>query len=310
MTTLGDKLNTLLENYLKIPNIRAGAIVDNDGLMMASSITKEEEELTIAACGGALATAAERIKDELSGGYHLGAIVSSEQGEFIFTRAGDQAVLITLAKPGSDTDKILPWTYIVAEKIQQLIDLENLDLSLELPKMTDPQKFNFKLVVLGDEAVGKTSLIRRFIEKSFKQDYKSTIGVSILNKTYDLSDSVSVTLNIWDLAGQAMFRNIRKTYLEGTQSAVLVYDVTRPASFENINHWLDELQEPMRAQSRFIVMLIGNKIDLDRMVSFDEAKNFSKALKIPYLETSAKTGDNVDKAFGALCYHLIKDSVR
>ncbi|MHA1379916.1 MAG: GTP-binding protein [Candidatus Helarchaeota archaeon] len=310
MTTLGDKLNTLLGNYLKIPDIRATAIVDQDGLIMASSITQEEEENVIAACSGALSTAAQRIKTELSGGYHLGAIVSSEQGEFIFTRAGDNAVLITLARPGADTDKILPWSYIVAEKIQQLIDLENLDLSLELPKMKDPQKFNFKLVVLGNEAVGKTSLIRRFIEKSFKEDYKSTIGVSILNKTYELSENVSVTLNIWDLAGQQMFKNIRKTYLEGTQSAVLVYDVSRADTFTAINNWLDELQEPMRSQRKFIVMLIGNKIDLKRKVSFEEAKNFSKNMNIPYLETSAKTGDNVDKAFGALCYHLIKDSVK
>ncbi|MHA1298744.1 MAG: GTP-binding protein [Candidatus Helarchaeota archaeon] len=310
MATLGDKLNILLGNYLKIPDIRATAIVDQDGLIMASSIDQEEKESIIAACSGALSSAAQRIKQEISGGYHLGAIVSSEQGEFIFTRAGDQAILITLAKPGADTDKILPWSYIVAEKIQQLIDLENLDLSLELPKMKDPQKFNFKLVVLGNEAVGKTSLIRRFIEKSFKEDYKSTIGVSILNKTYELSENVSVTLNIWDLAGQQMFRNIRKTYLEGAQSAVLVYDVTRQDTFEAINSWLDELQEPMRSESKFIIMLIGNKIDLKRKVTFEEAKNFSKNMNIPYLETSAKTGDNVDKAFGALCYHLIKDSVK
>ena len=198
----------------------------------------------------------------------------------------------------------------MAEKIQQLIDLENLDLSLELPKMKEPQKFNFKLVVLGNEAVGKTSLIRRFIEKSFREDYKSTIGVSILNKTYELSEAVSVTLNMWDLAGQQMFKNIRKTYLEGAQSAVLVYDVTRPETFEAINNWLDELQQPMKSESKFIVILIGNKIDLDRKVTFDEAKNFSKNMNIPYLETSAKTGDNVDKAFGALCYYLIKDTVK
>ncbi len=311
--TLGNKLNILLDNYLNIHSILVAAIMDKSGLIIASSITQEEEELTIAACSGALSNAANRIKRELSGeGGHLGAIVTTEQGQLIFTQAGKKAFLITLVRPGSDTDKILPWTYIVAEKIQQLIDYEvpNISLDLQLPQMKEKTDFFFKLVILGTESVGKTSILRRFIEKKFDEDYKSTIGVGIQKKTYTLSENISVILNIWDLSGQTMFKNIRKTYLEGADSAVIVYDVSRPQTFENISNWLEELKESAPLQHKFLIMLIGNKIDLERKVSFEKAAKLAKKLNLPYLETSAKTGDNVDKAFGALCYYLIKDSIK
>ncbi|NVM04497.1 MAG: GTP-binding protein [Candidatus Helarchaeota archaeon] len=311
--TLGNKLNILLDNYLNIHSILIAAIMDTNGLIIASSITHEEEELTIAACSGALSRAANRIKRELSSERsHLGAIVTTEQGQLIFTQAGKNAFLITLIRPGSDTDKILPWTYVVAEKIQQIIDFEdpNISLEIEFPQIKNRKDFFFKLVILGNESVGKTSILRRFIEKKFDEDYKSTIGVGIQKKAYKLSDNISVILNIWDLSGQMMFRNIRKTYLEGSDSAVIVYDVTRPRTFEDISNWLEELKEALPPEHKFLTILVGNKIDLERKVSNKKAKDLAKSLNIPYLETSAKTGDNVDKAFGALCYYLIKDSVK
>ncbi|MFX1450710.1 MAG: GTP-binding protein, partial [Promethearchaeota archaeon] len=253
LQTLGNNLNTLLDNYLKTPNILVAAIMDANGLIIASSITREEEELTIAACSGALGSAANRIKRELSGeGGHLGAIVTTEQGQLIFTQAGKNGYLITLVRPGTDTDKILPWSYIVAEKIQHIIDYEDTNISLELPKMNEKRDFFFKLVILGNESVGKTSILRRFIEKKFDEDYKSTIGVGIQKKTYDLSEKVSVILNIWDLSGQLMFRNIRKTYLEGADSAVIVYDVSRPQTFKDISNWLEELEESSPPQHKFL----------------------------------------------------------
>lgn len=190
------------------------------------------------------------------------------------------------------------------------MDLEDGDISLELPKMEEKQSYNFKIAILGDESVGKTSLLRRFIDKTFKENYKATIGVSVLEKTYKLSDNVAVNLHIWDLSGQLMFKNIRKTYLEGTHSAIIVFDLTRPETYEHLENWLQELKNPMKLQKKYLIMLIGNKNDLERNIDFEVVKNFAKRMNIPYLETSAKTGDNVDKAFGALCYYLIKDSLK
>ena len=165
------------------------------------------------------------------------------------------------------------------------------------------------MVVLGDGGVGKTSLIRRFIDKTFKTDYKSTIGVSHLVKKYNLSETISVTLNIWDLAGQDMFRSVRKMYFQGAEAAAIVYDVSRPETFEHMNVWMKEIEE-LRNKPNFVSILIGNKIDLERKVSSEDGSAKAKEYGVTFIETSAKAGDNVDKAFGALCYLLIKNRVK
>ncbi|MHA1144365.1 MAG: GTP-binding protein [Candidatus Helarchaeota archaeon] len=313
MPTVAEKLDTLLKNYItRVPSIIAVAVYDHDGLPMSSSMKEENDEMAVAACSAMLNDASQRINKEFSEGtQHLGAVIETENGKFIFTLCGKSAVLTTLTDVDADTDKVQPWTYIVAEKIQQIIDLGNEDVLLDLPSMSEPQKFHFKMVILGDGAVGKTSLIRRFIEKTFKEDYKSTIGVGILTKQYQLSDAVSVTLNLWDLAGQKMFLKVRQKYLGGAQCGCLVYDVTRRDTFENIDSWVSEIEDIRKSTKNFALILVGNKIDLpNRVVTIEEGKAKAEALNIPYIETSAKSGENVDKTFGSLCYLLIKDSVK
>lgn len=173
---------------------------------------------------------------------------------------------------------------------------------------TSPKKFSFKIAILGDKSVGISALFRTLIEKSFREDYSSVIGVSILNKTFELADNIHVTLNLWLLEGGDLFKNIRKTYLEATSAAILVYDVSRPDTFENIKKFLEELSKYMKNNNRFSIMLIGNKVDLERKVTFEQAKNFAIKRNIAYLETSALLRNNLEIALRALCNNFVYGS--
>lgn len=157
-----------------------------------------------------------------------------------------------------------------------------------------------KICLLGDGGVGKTSLVYQFIEGRFSTDFKSTLGVNLLKKTVKIDDSL-VTCNIWDLGGQDAYRKLRNLYLEGSNGALVLYDVTNRKSFQNLSDWIDSFKN-MRG-SRPLVM-IGNKIDLPRKVPKEEAEQKCAELEnASYLETSAKTGENVEQAFN----QLIKD---
>ncbi len=176
--------------------------------------------------------------------------------------------------------------------------------------MSDEVKeFVFKIVVLGDAAVGKTSLINQYIERSFEEDYKPTLGANIIRKDVFVKEiNASVRLIMWDLAGQEKYNVIRSMYFQGCVGALLVYDVTRHNTFETINSkWLKDFKKYVKKEGTYI--LIGNKIDLtdQRMVSAEDGINFAKKINASdYIETSAKSGENAEKAFENLVHQILK----
>ena len=156
--------------------------------------------------------------------------------------------------------------------------------------------FILKLVLLGDSGVGKTSLVYRFIENRFSTDFKSTLGVNLLKRTVEI-DGNQVTTQIWDLGGQEAYKKLRKLYLEGASGALVVYDVTNVNSFQNLNEWITSFTETRNDRP---IVLIGNKTDLKqlRKVPQDQANTYAKEKNIlDFVETSAKTGENVEVAF-------------
>ena len=171
------------------------------------------------------------------------------------------------------------------------------------------KEFVFKIVVLGDAAVGKTSLINQYIEKSFEEDYKPTLGANIIRKDVFVEEiNASVRLIMWDLAGQEKYNVIRSMYFQGCVGALLVYDITRHNTFETINSkWLKDFKKYVKKEGTYI--LIGNKIDLkdQRMVSTEDGKNFAKKIDASdFIETSAKSGENAEKAFENLVNQILK----
>ncbi|XP_041111905.1 ras-related protein Rab-6A-like isoform X2 [Polyodon spathula] len=154
----------------------------------------------------------------------------------------------------------------------------------------------FKLVFLGEQSVGKTSLITRFMYDSFDNTYQATIGIDFLSKTMYLEDR-TVRLQLWDTAGQERFRSLIPSYIRDSTIAVVVYDITNLNSFQQTSKWIDDVRT--ERGSDVIIMLVGNKTDLadKRQVSIEAAERKSRELNVMYIETSAKAGYNVKQLF-------------
>jgi len=154
----------------------------------------------------------------------------------------------------------------------------------------------FKLVFLGEQSVGKTSLITRFMYDSFDNTYQATIGIDFLSKTMYLEDR-TVRLQLWDTAGQERFRSLIPSYIRDSSVAVVVYDITNRNSFQQTTKWIDDVRAE-RGQD-VIIMLVGNKTDLadKRQVSIEEGESKAKELNVMFIETSAKAGYNVKQLF-------------
>ncbi len=158
-------------------------------------------------------------------------------------------------------------------------------------------KFNFKILLLGDPAVGKTSLVTRFVHGKFTKDYLVTVGMEPYSQHVKIG-STSITLNIWDIAGQQEFQSLRTLFFKGAKATVLVFDLTRRDTFENIYDWH---QESDKSAGNQFFLLIGNKNDLkdQRKVYRREGNQMARELDrcIAYIETSALTGHRVEEAF-------------
>lgn len=154
----------------------------------------------------------------------------------------------------------------------------------------------FKLVFLGEQSVGKTSLITRFMYDSFDNTYQATIGIDFLSKTMYLEDR-TVRLQLWDTAGQERFRSLIPSYIRDSTVAVVVYDITNTNSFHQTSKWIDDVRT--ERGSDVIIMLVGNKTDLSdkRQVSTEEGERKAKELNVMFIETSAKAGYNVKQLF-------------
>ncbi|TFF85120.1 MAG: GTP-binding protein [Promethearchaeota archaeon] len=312
--SLGSLITPLLEQYVKRPKIRAAAVVDIDGLVIASKFKEDlTDDLVIGAVTSQIQASAERMKKELKLTSRFGnQTMDTEAGKVIMINVGNSGVLTTIADLTADTNYLLSVGYIVVEKLVQIIEDEIYDIDTNLPDFSkkEPQKYSYKMCILGDGEVGKTTLLTTFVKgiDRFKEDYKATIGANIMTKNYQLLDNITVNLNMWDLAGQFdYFYSCRQMYLTGSQAVVLVYDATRKETFDNIQKWYDEVVK-LVDKDKIEFLLIGNKIDLEDQieVSYEEAKGLAKKLKIPFIQTSAKIGNNVDKAFGSLAYNLVK----
>lgn len=171
------------------------------------------------------------------------------------------------------------------------------------------REFVFKITVLGEAAVGKTSLLNRFCEGSFQEDYKPTLGANIIRKDVSIEETVKVRLIMWDLAGQEKYNVIRSMYFQGCEGALFVYDVTRYSTFDSIkSKWLRDFQKYIRKEGVYV--LIGNKTDMqeDRVVTSEKGKELADDIKAShFIETSARLGENIEEAFLLLVKQILNN---
>eukprot|EP00598_Pedospumella_elongata_P000636 CAMPEP_0184981372 /NCGR_PEP_ID=MMETSP1098-20130426/11120_1 /TAXON_ID=89044 /ORGANISM="Spumella elongata, Strain CCAP 955/1" /LENGTH=228 /DNA_ID=CAMNT_0027504929 /DNA_START=173 /DNA_END=859 /DNA_ORIENTATION=+ len=161
----------------------------------------------------------------------------------------------------------------------------------------------YKLVFLGDQGVGKTSIITRFMYDSFDKNYQATIGIDFLSKTMYLEDR-TVRLQLWDTAGQERFRSLIPSYIRDSSVAVVVYDITNRASFLNTSKWIEDVRN--ERGNDVIIILVGNKTDLSekRQVSVEEGEDRSSKEGCMFIESSAKAGFNIKALFRKLATAL------
>ncbi|KAF9437038.1 Ras- protein Rab-11A [Entomortierella beljakovae] len=160
----------------------------------------------------------------------------------------------------------------------------------------DEYDYLFKVVLIGDSGVGKSNLVSRFTRNEFNLESKSTIGVEFTTRSIQV-DSKTIKAQIWDTAGQERYRAITSAYYRGAVGALLVYDIAKHATYENVGRWLKELRD--HADTNIVIMLVGNKSDLRhlRAVPTDEAKQFAAENGLSFIETSALDASNVELSF-------------
>jgi small GTP-binding protein len=192
---------------------------------------------------------------------------------------------------------------------------QTVDVTLEIKKKIDDAvkipkgNFSFKVILVGDNNVGKTSLIQRFGENKFPANYLATLGVDITKKTVSLSKDCQVAMMIWDIAGQrSIFEQHRARLYNDVNACFIVFDKTRLETFDHIDFWYNDLYNHL--ETPVPVVIIGNKCDLpdEEQVPSEMIKLKASDLNVHYIETSAKTGVNVGEAFTNAAYKFVTRS--
>ena len=287
---------------------------------------------------GALTTLVDSLLNKISqeykiGHYGTGSFETAEH-RIIYVETGSDAILLLICNYNVNLNKIFPVAYLVAEKITQLLE-DSFDFrfnTLDIPDLNFDHTFNiglenfeikpvktmidgvvanyqinrtknikkmFKLIVLGDAAVGKTTLVNKFLRKEQFGDYRPTIGINITTQNYHVQgykDDI-IQFLIFDLAGQEFFKRVRHEYYIGVNCAFIVYDVTRKDTFkEATNFWFNDARKEM---GNIPIVLVGNKIDLieQREVSTEEGIAIASKLHSSFIETSALENINVQDTF-------------
>ena len=169
------------------------------------------------------------------------------------------------------------------------------------------EKLSFKIIMIGPANSGKTSIVRRYVDKKFNDDYKVTVGFDYMNKEITIGKK-KVNIQLWDTAGTEMFQSLSSSYYRNSCGALVVFDVLDRKSFESLNTWINYYRDHRDHNYEELIYLIGNKIDSkDRVISKKEAMDFMEENNLKeYYESSAKKGDNIDNIFNNIAKDLIK----
>ena len=168
-----------------------------------------------------------------------------------------------------------------------------------MTKKNDDYDYLFKLIIIGDSYVGKTNIMSQYIKKEFNENSKSTIGVEFGNKIIKIDDKI-IKAQIWDTAGQERYKSITSAYYKGAKGAFIVYDITSKTTFNSVDKWIQDLN--LYGDKNLTLLLIGNKSDLEekRQIKKEVGEEKAKSFGLGFIETSACTGENIDKAFDIL----------
>jgi small GTP-binding protein len=168
------------------------------------------------------------------------------------------------------------------------------------------EMYKFKVTLFGPGGVGKTSLLIRYIKDYFNPDLKQTIGSNFLIKDVDI-ENINVRLLLWDIGGQEQFLPLRQIYFKGSDAAFGVFDITNPQSLLKLPGWVSSIKKTVKKSIPMV--MVGNKLDLERQIDRSEAEDLASRINCIYLETSAKTGENVENAFEIIAKACLQNAM-
>ena len=165
--------------------------------------------------------------------------------------------------------------------------------------------YTLKLLIAGDSSVGKTNFIMRFVNNEFNISYMTTSGIDLKTKDIEVKNK-KIRVQIWDTAGQVKYRAITRNLFLKVMGAIIIYDITNEKSYNNLKEWMKLIREECGKHMQII--MVGNKCDLDseRKINQDEVMNYAREENIEYIETSCKTGENIEKAVKILCENILE----
>ena len=315
-------LKEIIINYFnEVEGILGVAICDRDGFIIASESKQENEEESdaiIGALSAILDTYIDRIKTEFGTTDSFFNITETGDKKFAFCSKGPQSILTTVSDQSVSDIELRVFGEHLAAKIEMVLD-GNEDISPKIPEIIKALsktreghlpslagEYSNKLITCGDYKVGKTSLIRRFVENKFESDYISTLGVQISKKTVNLPNNTKINFIIWDIGGQQHFSMNRAQFYSGANAAIIVVDRTRTDHLHSIEKWYNDIRESVKRNIPTII--VGNKSDLINqiVISEEEIKEIAKKFNFHYILTSALTGENVNDAFLYIAYRVIE----
>lgn len=326
---------SLFDNFFEIQDETEAIIVsDTDGFIIAGKKREDIDMEIVSVLTTVVNPVLERIRHEFAFQQFGTASFDTQDHLLLFISIDEKTTLSLVLDNMASIDKISPYAYFLAEKASRIIysdpedkievAIPNFQYEAEKAKKLKEQIYQmrldkggiyrFKTIVTGDHEVGKTSIIRQFVEGKFSYDYRATIGLNILTHDYKFYNN-DIKFSIWDIGAQSFFKRFRRSYYTGAQAAFIVYDVTNRESFEHIPVWYAELKDFLHI-SDIPIIIVGNKTDLSdqRVIDYQDGVEMTSKISeqgisnISYIETSALTGDNIEDAFSLISFHYITKS--
>ncbi|MFW9879270.1 MAG: ADP-ribosylation factor-like protein [Candidatus Thorarchaeota archaeon] len=316
--SLEGRLKTLLINYIKsLEGVLTVIVSDREGFIITSESKSEEvDESILGAIAVMMDGYIERIKREFGEKTTFFNVTTIQEKKFAYGSMGPRSILLTVSDLSTNDTELRIFTEYVAGKVELLLE-GNDNVLLDIPEIIrllsktesgvlPTGDYSLKLILVGDFAVGKTSLVRRFMQDQFKEGYHSTVGVDISQKMVNLEENTRVKFVIWDIGGQLpKMAPYRKNFYEEANCAFIVIDRTRMDSLNNVDSWYHELKNYIGNEIN--VILVANKSDLvDKIVvGEDDIRRVSNRYGLDYIITSAKTGECVNEMFLYIAYKYL-----
>ncbi|MFX1257969.1 MAG: Rab family GTPase [Promethearchaeota archaeon] len=307
-------LDKLFQSLLdEINDLLAVLVIDFDGFIISQQYVKGFDDSIIDSIINVVEPSIKKIKKFSETSYGSGTFDTNEFRLFYLELGGSIPVLFILcANPTSNIDEIIPYSYIIAEKVSRILNNQN--TNLQIPTFLEGGNIEFtskedlvagrnlinNIIIIGPEMAGKTSLVEMYVNGKFEKEYKPTIGLSILKKNLQITKRSNITLNILDMGSLKSFAKIRKYFykVSNIKAIIILFDYTRIDTLDNVKEWIKEVRTFIK-ENEITYILVGNKADL--VENRDEIKK--KALKIAnqynlnFFTTSALTGEGLDELF-------------